>query len=90
MFFKSLGSYSEALDQTLLYVMYPLVPVLTGVLPNEDTMWPMVNDSSAPGISRGQAGAFRTALCLALNLSVVFNITGSQEKAKHLTSVPGL
>lgn len=66
------------------------VPVLTDVLPNEDTMRLRVDDSSAPGISRGQAGAFRTALCVALNLSVVFNITGSQEKAKHLTSVPGL
>ena len=29
-------------------------------------------------------------LCLDLNLSVVFNIIGSQRKAKYLTSIPGL
>jgi hypothetical protein len=64
--------------------------MLIGIPPSEDKIWLVVDDSSVPGISWGQAGAFRTALCLDLNLSVVVNIIGSQEKAKFLTSVPGL
>lgn len=64
--------------------------MIAGIPPNEGTIWLTVYESSAPKISWGQAGAFRTALCLDLNLSVVFNITGSQEKAKWPTSDPGL
>lgn len=64
--------------------------MLTGIPPSEDKIWPMENDGFATGSPGDRLVLLEVPCALILIYLVVFNVIGSQEKAKYLTSIPGL